>query len=33
MKEHNIMVEIDEEGRISADADGFEGETCLAELE
>ena len=33
MKEYRIVVEIDEEGRISADADGFEGGTCLADLE
>ena len=33
MKEYRITVEIDEEGRISADAGGFEGETCLTALE
>lgn len=33
MKENRITVEIDEQGRITADAAGFEGETCLAELD
>ena len=33
MKEQRIVIEIDEEGRIRADADGFAGDTCLRELE
>ncbi len=33
MKEQRITIEIDGDGRITADADGFAGETCLRELE
>ena len=33
MKEQRIAIEIDREGRITADADGFSGDACLRELE
>lgn len=33
MKEQRITVEIDREGRIVADAEGFSGDACLRELE
>lgn len=33
MKEQRITVEIDHEGRITADAEGFTGEACLRDLE
>ena len=33
VEEHVIVVEIDEEGRIVADTQGFSGDTCVAELE
>lgn len=33
MKEQRITIEIDGEGRITADADGFTGETCIRDLE
>ncbi len=33
MKEQRITVEIDHEGRITADADGFTGDACLRDLE
>lgn len=33
MKEHRIEIEIDAEGRITADADGFTGDACVADLE
>lgn len=33
MKEQRIIVEIDREGRITADAEGFSGDTCVRELE
>ncbi|TNE90342.1 MAG: DUF2997 domain-containing protein [Deltaproteobacteria bacterium] len=33
MKEQRITIEIDEEGRITADAHGFTGDTCLRDLE
>lgn len=33
MREQRITIEIDPEGRITADADGFSGETCLRDLE
>ena len=33
MKEQKIIVEIDREGGISADADGFTGDACLRDLE
>jgi len=32
MKEQRITVEIDREGGITARAEGFSGDTCLAEL-
>lgn len=33
MKEQRITIEIDHEGRITADAEGFSGDTCLRDLE
>ena len=33
MKEQRIVVEIDHEGRITADAEGFSGDACLRDLE
>lgn len=33
MKEQRITIEIDAEGRITADAEGFTGEACLKDLE
>jgi len=33
MKEQRITIEIDAEGRISADAEGFTGNACLRDLE
>ena len=33
MKEHRITIEIDEEGRIVADAEGFSGDVCLKDLD
>jgi hypothetical protein len=33
MKEQRITVEIDREGRITADAEGFHGDACLRDLE
>lgn len=33
MKEQRITIEIDHEGRITADADGFTGGACLKDLE
>ncbi len=33
MKEQRITVEIDHEGRITADAEGFAGDACLRDLE
>lgn len=33
MKEQRITIEIDHEGRISADADGFSGDACLRDLD
>lgn len=33
MKEQRITIEIDHEGRITADAEGFTGEACLKDLE
>ena len=33
MKEQKIVVEIDHQGRITADAEGFSGDACLKELE
>jgi hypothetical protein len=33
MKEQRIEIEIDHDGRITADADGFSGDACLRDLE
>lgn len=33
MKEQRITIEIDHEGRITADANGFTGDACLKDLE
>lgn len=33
MKEQRITVEIDYEGRITAEAEGFSGDACLRDLE
>ena len=33
MKEQRIVIEIDRNGGITADAEGFVGGTCIAELE
>ncbi len=33
MKEQRITIEIDHEGRITADANGFTGDACLRDLE
>lgn len=33
MKEQRITVEIDREGKITADAEGFTGDACLRDLE
>ncbi len=33
MKEQRITIEIDAQGRISADAEGFTGDACLKDLE
>ncbi|WP_428261749.1 DUF2997 domain-containing protein [Haliangium sp.] len=33
MKEHRIVIEINGDGSIHADADGFSGDACLAELD
>jgi hypothetical protein len=33
MKEQRITIEIDHEGCITADADGFTGDACLRDLE
>lgn len=33
MKEQLLTIEIDREGRITADADGFTGDACLKDLE
>lgn len=33
MKEQRITIEIDAEGRITADAEGFTGDACLKDLE
>jgi hypothetical protein len=33
VKEQRITIEIDPEGRITADADGFTGGACLKDLE
>lgn len=33
MKERRITIDIDGEGRLSADAEGFEGNQCIQELQ
>ena len=33
MKEQRITIEIDREGRITADAEGFAGDACLRDLD
>jgi len=33
MKEQRIQIDIDREGRITADAEGFSGDACLKELD
>lgn len=33
MREQRVSVEIDDEGRVSAEAEGFAGDTCLRELD
>lgn len=33
MKEQRITIEIDSQGQITADADGFSGDACLRDLE
>jgi hypothetical protein len=33
MKEQRITVEIDRDGKITADAEGFTGDACLRDLE
>lgn len=33
MKEQRITIEIDREGQITADADGFSGDACLEALD
>lgn len=33
MREQTICVEIDDNGRITAEADGFSGDACLKELD
>lgn len=33
MREQRIAVEIDHDGRITADAEGFSGDACLRDLE
>ena len=33
MREQRITVEIDAEGRLTADAEGFEGDVCMQDLE
>ena len=33
MKETKIIVDIDRDGRVTADADGFSGEACLTALD
>lgn len=33
MKEQKIVVEIGRDGQITADAEGFSGDTCLKELD
>ena len=33
MKEQKIVIEIDHEGKLTADAEGFTGDACLKELD
>jgi len=33
MKEQRIVIEIDPQGRITADAEGFSGDACLRDLD
>ena len=33
MKEQRITIEIDGEGKLTADAEGFSGDTCIKDLE
>ncbi|MCX4242517.1 DUF2997 domain-containing protein [Paraliomyxa miuraensis] len=33
MKEQHITIEIDRDGRITADAEGFSGDACLRDLD
>lgn len=33
MREQRITIDIDEEGRLTADAEGFEGDACMQDLE
>lgn len=33
MKEQRITIEIDPEGRITADAEGFSGDACIRDLD
>lgn len=33
MKEQRIIIEIDHDGQITADAEGFTGDACLKDLE
>ena len=33
MKKHTIVIDIDGEGRLTADADGFEGGQCVRDIE
>lgn len=33
MKEQRITIEIDRDGRITADAEGFSGDACLRDLD
>ncbi len=33
MKEQKIVIEIDHEGKLTADAEGFTGDACLKEID
>lgn len=33
MKEYSIIIEIDKNGQITAEADGFSGDACLKDLD
>ena len=33
MKEQKIVIEIDHEGKLTADAEGFTGDACLKDIE